>query len=62
MSSKRPHLSLALSSFKEIYDDVGKSVPAVGRAIGGKVNYNINSLKPEQGAFQNADKVIITDI
>lgn len=54
MNSKRPNLSLAISSFKEIYDDVGKTVPAVGRAIGGKVDYNINSLTPEQGAFQNA--------
>ncbi|MFT6449680.1 MAG: hypothetical protein ACJAW8_002047 [Oleispira sp.] len=54
MSSERPNLLLAISSFREIYNDIGKTVPAVGKAIGGKVNYNINSLTPAQGAFQNA--------
>lgn len=54
MSTKRPNLSLAELAFNEIYDDVGGSVSGVGTKIGGKVNYNINSLTPAQGAFQNA--------
>lgn len=51
---KRPSLVRTRLAFKEIYNDIGKSVSAVGTKIGGKVNYNINSLSIEQGRFENA--------
>ncbi len=50
----RPKLQKAKLAFRQVYDDIGKSVPAVGKLIGGKVNYNINNLTPAQGQFQNA--------
>ncbi len=39
MNNKRPKLSEAVRYFKDVYDHVGKSVPAAGQFIGGKVNY-----------------------
>lgn len=53
-SHDRPTLFKALQEFKHVYDDIGKTVPAVGRLIGGRVDYNINQLTPAQGQFQNA--------
>lgn len=52
--SGRPSLLRANLAFKEVYGDIGKSVSSVGTKIGGKVNYNINILTPEQGQFRNA--------
>lgn len=46
----RPKLSKAWQTFQ----DVDKSVSEVGKFIGGKVNYNINVLKPSEGRFENA--------
>jgi len=54
MSNKRPKLSEATRSFKEVYDYVGGTVEAVGKKIGGKVDYNINHLTPENHRFKNA--------
>ena len=54
MPTKRPKLSLARLAFKEVYDDVGKSVSGVGHKIGGKIDYNINSVPVGQGRFENA--------
>jgi len=54
MSGKRPKLQSAKLAFQKVYDDIGKSVSAVGKLIGGKIDYNINHLTPEQGQFQNA--------
>ncbi|QLE84476.1 hypothetical protein FLM48_04850 [Shewanella sp. Scap07] len=51
---KRPSLILARNAFKNIYDDIGKSVSSVGTKIGGNVDYNINMLTIEQGRFENA--------
>jgi hypothetical protein len=51
---KRPNLSLAKRSFKEVYDDIGKTVSAVGTKIGGKVDYNINVVPEGQGRFEYA--------
>jgi hypothetical protein len=51
---KRPSWVSASTAFRAVYDDIGKSVSAVGTKLGGKVDYNINSLTPEQGQFQNA--------
>lgn len=34
MSIKRPSLSKSKQAFKQIYDDIGKTVPAVGKLIG----------------------------
>lgn len=52
--SGRPKLSIATQAFKRVYDDIGKDVPSVGTLIGGKVDYNINTLTPAQGRFENA--------
>ena len=54
MKIKRPSLLQAQLAFKDVYEKSGKTVSGVGKTIGGKVDYNINSLTPEQGAFQNA--------
>ncbi|MBL1432920.1 MAG: type VI secretion system amidase effector protein Tae4 [Gammaproteobacteria bacterium] len=54
MSTKRPSLAKAKYAFKNVYDDIGKTVSAVGKLIGGKVDYNINHLTPAQGQFKNA--------
>jgi len=54
MSKKKPRLDSAKMAFRKVYDDIGKSVSAVGTLIGGKVDYNINQLTPAQGQFQNA--------
>ena len=54
MSMERPSLSKSKQAFKQVYDDIGKTVSAVGKLIGGKVDYNINNLTPAQGQFQNA--------
>ena len=50
----RPSLLRTQLAFKEIYNDVGKTVSGVGDKIGGKVDYNINTLTAEQGRFENA--------
>src|SRR5690554_5612260 len=52
--SERPSLLRARLAFREVYDDIGKTVSAVGSKIGGRVNHNINVLTPEQGQFRNA--------
>lgn len=54
MRSNRPKLSSAKRSFREVYDDIGKSVSAVGSKIGGKVDYNINVVPVGKGRFENA--------
>lgn len=54
MLKPRPKLSLAKAAFKEVYDDIGKSVSAVGTKIGGKIDYNINTVPAGQGRFENA--------
>ena len=54
MSTNRPRLDLAKKAFRQVYDEIDKSVSAVGTHIGGNVDYNINGLEPEQGQFQNA--------
>lgn len=54
MSAKRPSLSKSKKAFKQVYDDLDKSVSSVGKFIGGKIDYNINKLTPAQGQFQNA--------
>lgn len=54
MEGKRPKLHSAKAAFREVYDDIGKSVSAVGTMIGGKVDYNINEVPVGQGRFQNA--------
>ena len=51
---KRPHIEDAWKAFKEVYDDVGKTVSGVGTKIGGKVDYNINIIPMGQGRFENA--------
>lgn len=48
--AERPKLFQALNSFKE----VNKTTAEVGTLIGGKVDYNINTLTPVQGRFENA--------
>ncbi len=48
----RPSLAKAKKAFKEVYDNVGKTVSGVGRKIGGKVDYNINKITI--GRFENA--------
>lgn len=50
----RPKLDLAKKAFKEVYEDVGKTVSGVGSKIGGKVDYNINVVPQGQGRFENA--------
>lgn len=50
----RPKFALARQAFREVYDEAGKTVSGVGTLIGGKVDYNINALTPEQGRFENA--------
>lgn len=52
--AKRPNLSAAKRAFKEVYEDAGRSVPGVGKKIGGKVDYNINVVPEGQGRFENA--------
>ncbi len=54
MSEKRPKLRAAKTAFKEVYDDVGKTVSGVGAKVGGKVDYNINVVPVGQGRFENA--------
>ena len=54
MGGSRPKLSLAKRSFREVYDDIGKSVSAVGAKIGGKVDFNINVVPVGKGRFENA--------
>jgi hypothetical protein len=51
---KRPYVEDAWKAFKEVYDDVGKTVSGVGTKIGGKVDYNINKIPKGQGRFENA--------
>ncbi|MFP6791216.1 MAG: hypothetical protein VB954_14640 [Thalassolituus sp.] len=51
---KRPNIEDAWKAFKEVYDDVGKTVSGVGTKIGGKVDYNINKIPQGQGRFENA--------
>ena len=41
-------------AFKEVYEDVGKTVSGVGTKIGGKVDYNINKVPKGKGRFENA--------
>lgn len=48
--AERPKLYQALNSFKE----VNKGASDVGMLIGGKVNFNLNTLTPAQGRFENA--------
>jgi len=52
--AERPKFGLAAKAFNGVYDDIGKSVSAVGTLIGGKADYYINKLTPAQGQFQNA--------
>ncbi len=54
MPQVRPKLSLAKISFREVYDDIGKGVSAVGTKIGGKVDFNINEVPVGKGRFENA--------
>jgi len=54
MSTIRPKLGNAISSFREVYEDVGKTVSGVGSKIGGKVNHNINVVPVGKGRFENA--------
>lgn len=54
MTSKRPTLRSAKLAFKEVYEDVGKTVSGVGTKIGGKVDYNINTVPEGKGRFENA--------
>lgn len=54
MRNKRPKLSAAKAAFREVFDDVGKTVSGVGTKIGGKVNYNINVIPEGKGRFENA--------
>ena len=54
MSNKRPKLIDAAKAFKEVYDHIGGTVEAVGKKIGGKVDYNINHLSVVEGKFENA--------
>lgn len=54
MEGKRPKLHAAKSAFREVFDDIGKTVSAVGTKIGGKVDYNINEVPVGQGRFENA--------
>lgn len=46
---KRPKLKQAIMAFKE----VNKSVPEVGKFIGGKVDYNVNVVPEGKGRFEN---------
>ncbi len=46
----RPKLSKAIQEFQKI----NVSVSNVGKIIGGKVDYNINTLTRQQGRFENA--------
>lgn len=48
--AKRPKLSQAIHAFV----NVNKSVSEVGTFIGGKVDYNINTLTKAEGRFENA--------
>lgn len=52
--ANRPKLLQVKKSFREVYDDIGKTVSAVGTKIGGKVDYNINVVPKGQGRFENA--------
>lgn len=54
MTAKRPRLAAAKQAFKEVYEDVGKTVSGVGTKIGGKVDYNINVVPEGKGRFENA--------
>lgn len=54
MPQSRPHLFSAKMSFRQVYDDIGKSVSAVGTKIGGKVDFNINEVPIGKGRFENA--------
>ena len=60
MGIERPSLSRSKRAFEQVYDDIGKTVSAVGKLIGGKVDYNINHLTPAQGQFQNACAIRIS--
>ncbi len=53
MNSKRPKLNEAVRYFRHVYDDVGGSVSAAGKYVGGKVDYNVNKLTVKQGKFEN---------
>jgi hypothetical protein len=53
---KRPKLSQAIHSFT----NVNKSVSEVGTFIGGKVDYNINTLTKAEGRFENACAIRIS--
>lgn len=46
----RPNLTKAVTKFK----NVNITAPQVGKFLGGKVNYNINTLTKAQGRFENA--------
>lgn len=54
MEENRPKLHAAKTAFREVFDDIGRSVSAVGTKIGGKVDYNINEVPVGQGRFENA--------
>jgi hypothetical protein len=54
MSVARPKLQAAKMAFKEVYEDVEKTVSGVGTKIGGKVDYNINVVPEGKGRFENA--------
>ncbi len=54
MSEARPKLGDALGAFREVYEDVGKTVSGVGTKIGGRVNHNINNVPVGKGKFENA--------
>lgn len=56
----RPSWILADNAFFEVYDQIGRSVSAVGIKLGGKIDYNINSLSPEDGRFENACAIRIS--
>ena len=53
---KRPKLFQAIHAF----NDVNKSVSEVGSFIGGKVDYNINTLTKAEGRFENACAIRIS--
>jgi len=60
MSNQRPKLRESVNAFKEVYDYIGGTVEAVGKKIGGKVDYNINHLSVDQGGFENACAIRIS--
>lgn len=53
---KRPQLAQAIHAFS----NVNKSVLEVGTFIGGKIDYNINTLTKAEGKFENACAIRIS--